>query len=120
MGQPKASRRPALSKEYMETTSALLETLDRLSGTLAADVNHQDAMIDQLLAIKQIAWLLRNTAGEASLLVSNGIAAGKASPETKLAYTKYVGGIEAVWNALQLTASGMQLPPALASAMATT
>ena len=51
----------------METTQGLLDTLDKLSGALAANVNHQDATIDQLLAIKQTAWLLRNTAGEASL-----------------------------------------------------
>jgi hypothetical protein len=51
----------------------MLETLEKLSGALAAAVNHQDATIDQLLAIKQIAWLLRNTAGEASLIVSTGL-----------------------------------------------
>jgi hypothetical protein len=68
MAKPKASRRPELAKEYMTTTSTMLETLEKLSGTLAGAVNHQDATIDQLLAIKQIAWLLRNTAGEASLI----------------------------------------------------
>ncbi|MBR1122881.1 HAMP domain-containing protein [Bradyrhizobium lablabi] len=120
IGKPKASRRPTLAKEYMDTTSVLLETLDKLSGALAATVNHQDAVIDQLLAIKQIAWLLRNTAGEASLIISNGLAAGKLSPENKVNYTKFTGGTDAVWNALQLTASGMQLPPALANAMTAT
>lgn len=120
VAKPKASRRPTLAKEYMETTQGLLETLDKLSAALAAAVNHQDATIDQLLAIKQIAWLLRNTAGEASLLVSNGLAAGRSAPETRLTYTKFVGGIDIAWNALQLTASGMQLPPALASAIAAT
>ena len=120
MGQPKASRRSTLAKEYMETTQGLLTTLDRLSGTLAATVNHQDPMIDQLLAIKQIAWLLRNTAGEASLLISNGLAAGKLPPEALLAHTKFSGGADAAWNALELTAAGMQLPPALSSAMAAT
>src|SRR4029078_2533282 len=119
--QPKESpRRAALAKEYMETTQGLLATLDKLSGLLAANVNHQDAVIDQLLAIKQIAWLLRNTAGEAALLVSNGLGAGKLSPETRLAYSKYVGGTETAWNALELTAAGMQLPPALSNAMAAT
>src|SRR6266566_1606591 len=54
--KPKASRRLALVKEYMETTNALLETLDKLCAALAGNVNHQDATIDQLLAIKQIAW----------------------------------------------------------------
>jgi HAMP domain-containing protein len=121
VAQPKESpRRAALAKEYMETTQGLLATLDKLSGLLAANVNHQDAVIDQLLAIKQIAWLLRNTAGEASLLVSNGLGAGKLSPETRLAYSKYVGGTETAWNALELTAAGMQLPPALSNAMVAT
>ena len=83
MAKPKASRRPTLAKEYMDTTNAMLETLDKLSGTLAAAVNHQDATIDQLLAIKQIAWLLRNTAGEASLIVSTGLSTGKVTPETQ-------------------------------------
>jgi methyl-accepting chemotaxis protein len=70
-----------------------------------------------LLAIKQIAWLLRNTAGEASLLVSTGLAAGKVTPETRQAYTKLLGGIDIAWNALELTTGGMQLPPTLAAAM---
>jgi methyl-accepting chemotaxis protein len=98
----------------------LLETLDKLSAALAAAVNHQDPVIDQLLAIKQIAWLLRNTAGEASLLVSNGLAAGRVAPETRLTYVKFLGGTEIAWNALELTASGMQLPAALASAITET
>ena len=73
-----------------------------------------------MLAIKQIAWLLRNTAGEASLIVSIGLSSGKVSPEARLAYTKYSGGIDAAWTALELTASGMQLPPAISSAIAAT
>ncbi|MBR1272998.1 methyl-accepting chemotaxis protein [Bradyrhizobium sp. AUGA SZCCT0222] len=120
VNKPKASRRPTQGKEYMETATALLETLDKLSAALSTVVNHQDPMIDQLLAIKQIAWLLRNTAGEASLLVSNALSAGKAAPETQLKYLKFSGGIDAAWNALELTASGMQLPPALVAAIAAT
>ncbi len=77
MGKPKAERRPTLAKDYMDTASALPRRVDKLSGALAAAVNHQDATIDQLLAIKQIAWLLRNTAGEASLIVSTGLSKGK-------------------------------------------
>jgi methyl-accepting chemotaxis protein len=120
MGKPKASRRPTLAKEYTETTNALLETLDKLSGTLAADVNHKDAMIDQLLTIKQIAWLLRNTGGEASLIISNGLAAGRISPEIHVNYIKLLGGTEIAWKALELTIAGMQLPATLASAMIAT
>jgi methyl-accepting chemotaxis protein len=118
VAKPKDQRRANLPKEYMETTLGLLDVLDKLSNTLAATVNHQDAVIDQLLAIKQTAWLLRNTAGEASLIVSTGLAAGKVTPEARYAYTQYVGGTTAMWKALELSTSGMTLPPALASAMA--
>jgi methyl-accepting chemotaxis protein len=120
VAKPKAQRRPELAKEYTAAANAMLEVLERLSGALAAAVNHQDATIDQLLAIKQIAWLLRNTAGEASLIVATGLNTGKVSPEARLAYTKYSGGIDAAWGALELTAAGMQLPPAISSAIAAT
>jgi methyl-accepting chemotaxis protein len=118
MSKPKASRRPTLAKDYMDTTEALLKTLDKISTQLAAAVNHNDAVIDQLLSVKQAAWLLRNTAGEASLLVSNGLSAGRATPEMQLAYTRLVGGTDVAWNALELAASGMQLPASLVTAMA--
>jgi hypothetical protein len=118
--KPKASRRAALSKEYQDTTQGLLDTLDKLSGALAAAVNHQDATIDQLLAIKQAAWLLRNTAGEASLIISKGLAAGRISPEIHTNYIKFFGGTAIAWNALELATGGMQLPPALSAAMTAT
>ncbi|QPF84188.1 methyl-accepting chemotaxis protein [Bradyrhizobium genosp. L] len=117
MSKPKASRRPALVKDYTDTVNALLDAMEKLSGVLAADVNHKDATIDQLLAIKQIAWLLRNTAGEASLIVSTALNKGSVTPEIRTSYTKFAGGIDAAWSALELTTAGMQLPPALASAM---
>ncbi len=118
MAKLKTARRPALAKEYADTTGALLELLDKLSGRLAAEVNHADAEIDQLLTIKQIAWLMRNTAGEASLTVSNGLSAGKVAAGTEQTYMKFVGGIQAAWNALEITSSGMKLPADLTRAMA--
>jgi methyl-accepting chemotaxis protein len=120
IGKPKASRRPELAKEYMDTTAALLGTLEKVSATLAATVNHQDATIDQLLAIKQIAWLLRSTAGEASATVTSWLAAGRITPGTHLTYVKLLGGTDVAWNALELTAAGMQLPPELSNAIAAT
>jgi methyl-accepting chemotaxis protein len=120
VAKPLASRRPDLTKEYMATTQSLLDILDKISGELAASVNHEDAMIDQLLAIKQAAWLLRNTGGQASVLVTSGLISDHMTPEVHTDYTKYVGGAEAAWSALNLAVGGMQLPPALSSAMEAT
>ncbi len=120
VAKPKASRRPTLAKEYTDTATALLEMLDKLSITLASSVSHQDPVTDHLLAIKQIAWLLRNTTGEASQLITTGLGAGRLPPEAWLTYVKIVGGTETAWKALEMTAAGMQLPEALSSAMAAT
>ncbi|CCD92350.1 putative methyl-accepting chemotaxis receptor/sensory transducer [Bradyrhizobium sp. ORS 375] len=118
--KPKAARRAGLPKEYGETFDALLALLDKISGHIAASVNHQSATVDQLLMVKQMAWLMRNTAGEASLIISNGLTAGKVSPEAVLAYNKLVGGIDTAWKAVQLATSGMDVPPALSAAMTST
>jgi methyl-accepting chemotaxis protein len=117
MSKPKASRRPALAKEYTENTLALLEMLDRASTRIAAAVNHNDPVIDQLLMIKQLAWLMRNTAGEASLLIYNGLSFGRVAPDLRQTYTKYVGSIETAWAALQAAVSAGGLPPGLGEAM---
>jgi hypothetical protein len=118
LNKPKASRRPELGKEFMDNTAALVETLDKLSTKVAAAVNHDDPVIDQMLMIKQLAWLMRNTAGEASLLVSNGLAAGHMTPDVRQTYTKLVGGTETAWNALQTVAATTAMPPAFIQAMA--
>ncbi len=119
MSQPKASRRPALLKEYMETAEVLLQTLETVSARLAAAVNHNDPVIDQLLSIKQAAWLFRSMSGEASLLLASALPVGRMTPEARQSYTKFVGGIEAAWAALELAAAGSKLPSGLVDALAT-
>jgi methyl-accepting chemotaxis protein len=118
MSKPKALRRPALGKEYMDNAAAMLDALDKTSTRIAAAVNHSDPVIDQLLMIKQLAWLMRNTAGEASLQISNGLASGYVAPDLRQTYTKFVGSIETAWAALQTAAAGSELPPGLVEAMA--
>jgi hypothetical protein len=71
MLKPKAERRPALAQEVYNETNGLLETLDKLSSRLTRLVKLEDAFIDQLMELKQLAWLGRNAAGDASLLISN-------------------------------------------------
>jgi methyl-accepting chemotaxis protein len=119
MSKPKASRSPGLAKEFQDHVDAVLVMLEKVSSSLSAAVNHNDPVIDQLLSIKQMAWLMRNTSGDASVIVSNALATGKITPELQKTYGKLVGGIETGWNALELASAGTQLPPALVTALAT-
>ncbi|MBV8653959.1 MAG: HAMP domain-containing protein, partial [Alphaproteobacteria bacterium] len=119
MHQPKETRRAGLAKEFMDNETALLEVLDKISSRTFAGIKHEDAVVDQMIEMKQLAWVMRNTAGEASLIVSNGLAAGKLPPETRAKYDAALGGAQVAWDALQDLAYGTELPPKLKEAMAT-
>jgi hypothetical protein len=90
----------------METSEALLQTLDTVSVRLAAAVNRYDPMIDQLLSIKQAAWLFRSTSGDASLLLASSLTVGHMTPQARLNYTRFVGGIETAWTGVEQLVTG--------------
>ena len=116
--KPPAERRDSLSKEYMDVATRLLETLDKTSSRMFASVKFSDPVIDQLIGMKEIAWLVRNYGGEASLLISNAMVTGQLPPDAPAKYAANVGGTTAAWQALENLAAGSSLPPALTKAMA--
>ena len=73
--KPKAERRAGLFDDYMKTATDLIGTLDKLSQQLTASVKHEDAFIDQMMTVRQLAWRVRNSGGNASLGVTNAMAA---------------------------------------------
>ncbi|HEX2113061.1 MAG TPA: HAMP domain-containing methyl-accepting chemotaxis protein, partial [Alphaproteobacteria bacterium] len=114
----KTPRREQMAKEYMAEATKLLDTLEKISLRLNAAVKGKDPFIDQMLVLKQLAWTVRNSGGEASVLVSQGLAAGKLPPETRLRFHYHRGASEVAWAALEEAAFGAQLPPKLAEAIA--
>jgi methyl-accepting chemotaxis protein len=116
--KPKASRREQLSKDYMRDATALLEILDKISARIFAAVKNSDPVNDQLMEMKQLAWMVRNSGGEASLLVSNGLAAGRLPAEARLKYVRHIGGSEIAWAALEDLAYGAQLSSKLTETIA--
>ena len=116
--QPKASRRAQLGTEYWAEASALIEVLDKVSSRLTTTVKLNDAFVDQMMQIKQLAWMVRQAGGEASVTVSNSMAAGQRPAADALAkYAGFVGQGQAAWTALEETANGMVLPRRLTDAI---
>ena len=112
--QPKASRRAGISKEYFDETTALIETLDRLSSRLTRLVKLEDAFIDQLLELKQLGWIVRNAGGDASVMISNTLSGMALPPEPLLKYTANVAKVDTAWGSLEELASGLPLPDSCA------
>ena len=118
VAQPKSARRDGIGKTYETAETALLERLDKISARLVAAVKNSDPFVDQMLELKQIAWIVRNTGGDASLLISTGLAAGKVAPDVLERHARFVGGTEMAWAALENAAFGTKLPASLEAAIA--
>jgi methyl-accepting chemotaxis protein len=117
LNQPKASRRPGLVQETADAANVLMGLIDKLSAQLATMVKLDDAFVGQLLEIKQQAWVTRNTAGDANLLLLNGVSGAPMGPD---AFAKYTGNLikaEAAWTTLEGIAVGLPLSPAFSEAM---
>jgi methyl-accepting chemotaxis protein len=118
LAKPKAARRDGLASDYKAATVALLATLEKTSSRIFSAVKHTDALIDQMMTMKQVAWRLRDTGGDASVIISNGFGAGRIAPEVRLKYTNLVGATESAWAILEDMMVGTRLPPRLTAAIA--
>ena len=116
--KPKAARREALVGEYMALTQKLMTTLDTMSSRMFAAVKFNDPVVDHLMAMKELAWIVRNEGGEASLMISNSMVAGHAPPDAATKYASHVGATEQVWHALEGMAAGTPLPAGVTAAIA--
>ena len=87
MAQPKSARPPELAEAYGKEGDGLMDALDTWGTRLVKYISLQDPYVDQLLEIKQLAWAMRNSAGNMSLVVSNGISGIAPPPDALLGYT---------------------------------
>ena len=115
--QPKASRRVGLVQETADSANALMALIDKLSMELAVIVKLDDSFVSQLLEIKQQAWVTRNTAGDANLILLMGVGGMPMAPDAATKFTGNVIRAEAAWTTLEGIAAGLPLSSALNDAM---
>jgi methyl-accepting chemotaxis protein len=108
--QPKASRRAGLGKDYVEATTALLELIERTSAALTKLIKLDDAQIDQLMEIKELAWTVRHNAGDLSVMVSNPLSGQALLPEPMVKYAALLSKVESVWQVIAEKAATLSLP----------
>ncbi|HVJ39955.1 MAG TPA: HAMP domain-containing methyl-accepting chemotaxis protein [Dongiaceae bacterium] len=113
----KDARKAGLADDYQKQATALLNSLNQVSDRLSAAVKQQDAFIDQMLLVRQTAWMVRNTGGDASLIVSNGVAGMTLSADAPQKYQAAVTASETAWSALEGLVFGSQLPAQLRAAI---
>ena len=64
---PKAQRRAGIADEYFNLANTIISQLEKLSSEMAHLVKLQDAYVDQLMQLKELAWIMRENAGNAAV-----------------------------------------------------
>jgi methyl-accepting chemotaxis protein len=117
--QPKSARNAALGKEFIESTTGMIEMLDKLATELTKLIMLQDPYVDQLMELKQFAWNVRYNAGDLSVMVSTPLSGAPLLPEPMIKYTALLSKVETVWGIIGEIAAMLPLPAKFTDAMAT-
>jgi methyl-accepting chemotaxis protein len=115
--QPKSARRPTIEKEYTDVTSDMITQLENMSMRLTRLVKLDDAFIDQLMELKNLAWTVRYTAGDVSVMVSNPMSGLPVPPNAVEQYVAGVSKIESVWAVLEAMAAALPMPQRFTEAL---
>jgi len=114
----KSDRRPALGAEYSAEGLAMQESLETISANLFASIKGNNPFIGQMMAVKQLAWFARQTAGEASLLLSVGLSQGSVAADARTKHASFMEGARAFWTEIDDTIIGLDLPPVFLTTLA--
>jgi methyl-accepting chemotaxis protein len=111
-------RREALASDYQTESLAVQAALEQIDTGLFTRLKAGDAVIAELMAIKQLAWRIRDISGDMSILISQGLVAGVVSGETKLQHRQLVGAAGALCRAIDDAMVGLPVSPAFRKTVA--
>jgi methyl-accepting chemotaxis protein len=115
--RPKAERPKPLIDEFFKETGVLLNTIDKLSNHLVMLVKLDDAFVDQLLEIKQLAWKARNVGGDLNGLVSGPLSGRPVVADPLVQHAAMLNKVEATWATIGDIATGLPLPARFETAL---
>jgi methyl-accepting chemotaxis protein len=116
--QDKAARRPDLARDYFDHATRTIDLIDRISNDMVRSIKLQDALVDQLMQIKQLAWAAREAAGDTSVFISDSLAGRPLPPQPLVRYAEFNARLETAWAELEKLAATLPLPPSFATATA--
>ena len=108
---PKSARRPGLGAAYAIEGKSMQETLQQIAASLFSTIKPGDPFVAQMIQIKQLAWLTRETMGEARLLIATGLAKGSVAADARLRHAGFIGGGLSLWTAIDDAVVGLDVPP---------
>ncbi|HEX4080923.1 MAG TPA: HAMP domain-containing sensor histidine kinase [Rhizomicrobium sp.] len=120
-----ALRRPGLRSAaliviWIPTVGNPFAAEDRVSAELTNDIDRSDPFIAEMMKIKQLAWAVREVAGNDRLVVGAYLASGRGFDRAGLeGMIDRAARADALWGVILEEASVGRVPPAIRAAIAT-
>jgi methyl-accepting chemotaxis protein len=115
--RPKSERPSGLAKTINDELSGLIAFIERSTVQLNRLIKLEDAFIDQLMEVKQLAWTVRDRGGDSSVMVSNALSGQPLPQEPWVYYNVNLARAQQAWESLLQMAAGLPLPPAFNDAV---
>ena len=113
---PKAQRPAGLADEFVKNINALIGQIEKLSSQMGQMMRLKDGYVDQLMHLKELAWAIRQSAGDASNTVSNSLT-GVIHPEALLRFHTNIFKARGLLAVVEEYTVGLPLPPTFKAAM---
>jgi methyl-accepting chemotaxis protein len=117
MGLPLSGRPSGISAEWATATTDILGRLDHMTATLTERMRLVDPTIAELMAVKQVGWLVRDSAGLERNLYSDGVIDKTLPVSRQLAMATWRGKIAAGWGLLRELTNRPGAPTAVVAAV---
>jgi methyl-accepting chemotaxis protein len=108
--RPKSERPASLAGMVNDEFSGFITFLDRSSVQLNRLIKLEDAFVDQLMEVKQLAWMVRDRGGDASVIVSNAMSGQPLPQDPWVFYNANLARMEQAWEAMLQMAAGLPMP----------
>jgi methyl-accepting chemotaxis protein len=115
---PRGSRRAGLAVEYAAAGNKLQDILEKINAQLLPQIKRDDALVADLVELKQLAWLIRDSAGENAVMISQALSGAKLTADAREIYTRRYGATVALWSAMDDLAAGLRLPQGFTDTLA--
>lgn len=119
MEQPKDQRPATLRDKWQTEVTTYLERLRTLANEIETRILVRDPRIDALLGIKQAVLDARGKAGDATIIVSNGTAGAKVSPDQAPKFNSDIGSAIALLDRARAVSNMIGAPTQIDEALRT-
>jgi methyl-accepting chemotaxis protein len=118
MRLPRTQREAGIAQRYTGEINGVVETLEQITAALTRLVRGKDGVVEKLFEAKTHAWTVRGAAGDASLILSDGLSGLPVAADARTSLAVHLARARSGWEAMKVAIDGLDLPSGAREAIA--